>query len=111
MTDEAIAAWNASALVKANGGLLSAVNPAVGRDKRQQQVKRCVSIARDICRGQGHDRIPPEFWGEYFAVAERDDFHSGRLGGGRGHENWTPDFEYMTQPKTMLKLFEREDAA
>ena len=111
VTNEAIAAWNASALVKGNGGLLAAVNPAVGRDKRQQQVKRCVSIARDICRGQGHTRIPAEFWAEYFAAAAKDEFHSGRLGGGRGHENWTPDFEYMTQPKTMLKLFEREEAA
>ncbi|MBD9534673.1 hypothetical protein IB227_02260 [Stenotrophomonas sp. STM01] len=111
VTDEAIAAWNASALVKGNGGLLAAVNPAVGRDKRQQQVKRCVSIARDICLAKGHSRIPPEFWAEYFAVAARDDFHSGRQGGGRGHENWMPDFEFMTQPKTMLKLFEREEAA
>ena len=111
VTNEAMAAWNASALVKANGGLLAAVNPAVGRDKRQQQVKRCVSIARDICRSQGLKRIPPEFWAEYFAVAAKDDFHSGRQGGGRGHENWTPDFEFMTQPKTMLKLFEREEAA
>jgi hypothetical protein len=111
VTNEAIAGWNASALVKGNGGLLAAVNPAVGRDKRQQQVKRCVSIARDICRGQGHTRIPAEFWAEYFAAAAKDEFHSGRLGGGRGHENWTPDFEFMTQPKTMLKLFEREEAA
>ena len=110
VTDEAIAAWNASALVKANGGLLAAVNPEVGRDKRRQQVKRCVSIARDICRGQGHSRIPAEFWAEYFAAAARDDFHSGRLGGGRGHENWIPDFDHMTQSKTMLRLFEREEA-
>lgn len=110
VTDEAIAAWNASKLVKPNGGLLATVNAAVGRENRRNQVKRCVAIARDICREQGHQRIPPEFWAEFFAVAAKDDFHSGRQGGGRGHENWTPDFEYMTQPKTMLKLFERVES-
>jgi len=111
VTDQAIAAWNASPLVKPGGGLLATVNPKVGRDNRQLQVRRCISIARDICLGQGQTTIPPEFWVEYFAVAARDDFHSGRQGGGRGHENWLPDFEFMTQPKTMLKLFEREEAA
>ena len=109
-TDEAIAAWNASKLVKPNGGLLATVNPAVGRENRRNQVKRCIAIARDICREQGHQRIPAEFWAEYFAVAARDDFHAGRQGGGRGHERWMPDFEFLTQPKTMLKLFERVES-
>ena len=63
-----------------------------------------------FCREQGHQRIPAEFWAEYFAVAARDDFHAGRQGGGRGHERWMPDFEFLTQPKTMLKLFERVES-
>ncbi len=109
ITAEAIAAWNGCALVRTNGGLLATVNPAVGREKRRQQVRRCLSIARDICQSQGLRHIPPQFWADYFAAAAADDFHAGRLGGGRGHENWLPDFEFMTQPKTMLKLFERAE--
>jgi hypothetical protein len=108
VTDEAIAAWNASRLVKSNGGNLPAVSATVGREKRQQQVKRCLRTARDICADRFNtSTVTPEFWVAYFEEAARDDFHAGRRSGGRGHENWLPDFEYLTREATMLKLFER----
>jgi hypothetical protein len=115
ITDEAIASFNASRLVKGKGGNLPAVNPKVGRSKRQTQVKRCLRTARAICLEQyGNPKVTPEFWDDYWATVDRDDFHAGRRGGGRGHENWIPDFEFLTREDTMLKLFERaenEDAA
>ncbi|HYG07326.1 MAG TPA: hypothetical protein VD865_13105 [Stenotrophomonas sp.] len=108
VTAEAIAAFNASLLVKANGGLLASVSPTVGRERRQQQVRRCLRVARQISRETyGTDRVPAQFWVDYFQAVAADDFHAGRLGGGRGHENWLPDFEFLTQEKTMLKVYDR----
>jgi hypothetical protein len=75
---------------------------------RVAQVKRCLTVARAICQEQyGAPLITPRFWADYFAVASEDDFHAGRQVGGLGHENWTPDFEYLTKPAVMSKLFDR----
>lgn len=108
VTDEAIAAFNASKLVKPNGGHLATVSAKVGRERRQRQVERCVRTARAICREDySSDRITAEFWVDYWIAVHEDDFHSGRQRGGRGHENWVPDFEFLTREATMLKVYDR----
>lgn len=108
ITDDAIAAFNSSPLVKPNGGRLATVNPKVGREKRQAQVKRCLRTARAICQEDYQsDRITSEFWRDYCLAVHEDDFHSGRQAGGRGHENWVPDFEFLTREATMLKVYDR----
>lgn len=110
VTDEAINAFNASPLAKPNG-LLAKVSTTVGRVRRQQQVKRCIKIARDICReGYDAEKITAEFWVDYWAICSADDFLAGRGGRSEEHANWMPDFEYLTRPKTMLKVYERADA-
>ncbi len=112
VTDDAIAAFNASQLVKRNGGNLSAVSPAVGREKRQGQVRRCLRTVRAICQeNYGTTVISPEFWADYWTEVAMDDFHAGRLQGGRGHENWKPDFEFLTREDVMLKIYDRAAAA
>lgn len=113
IADEATAAYNASELVKSNGGLLANIRPSVGREKRQAWVKRCLRTARAICAATyGSERVTPRFWEDYWAACFADDFHAGRAGGGRGHERWLPDFEFLTREDVMLKVFERaEDAA
>jgi hypothetical protein len=106
VTEDAIAAFNAK-LGKPNG-LLSAVHATVGREKRQGQVKRCLRTARQICEQQfGSTTITPAFWEAYFAECDRDPFKSGRQQPGRGHENWTPSFEYLTREDVMLAVFDK----
>lgn len=116
VTADAIEAFNACpGLTKARGGNLPNVSPTVGKETRQGNVKRVIDTARAICREDfDSDRITPEFWTAYFAVAAKDDFYAGRKAGGPGHEKYIPDFELLTRPTTMLKLYDRaasEEAA
>lgn len=106
ITADAIEAYN-RILGKPNG-LLRAVRASVGIDSRREQVKRCLKTASEICQElYGDSRITPEFWKAYFESASESDFHSGK-GPYRGeHENWRPDFDYLTKKNTMLKLFDR----
>ena len=105
VTDEATEAYNAIC-AKPHGLMPKATAP--GRQARQQHVKRVVELARAICVEQyGSNTITPQFWTDYLTALQADDFHSGRQAGGKGHENWTPDFEYVTQRKTMLRVYER----
>jgi uncharacterized protein YdaU (DUF1376 family) len=104
VTQEAVAAYNA-VLGKPNGLLASVqlVTPA-----RVKQVKRCVSTARQICqRMYQSPTITAEFWRDYFEAVNADPFRSGRQRGGRGHENWMPDFEYLTRYDVMAAVFDR----
>jgi hypothetical protein len=108
VTDEAIAAFNGSTLVKPNGGMLATVSAKVGRENRQRQVNRCLRTVRAICAEDYQaTTIVPEFWPDYWANIARDDFMAGRQAGGRGHEHWLPDFEYLTREATMLKVYDR----
>lgn len=112
MTAEAIETFNLASFTKAQGGALPNVSPGVGVDKRRQQVGRCVKTAREICRELfGKQVVPREFWEAYWAEVAADDFLAGRQPGGPGHEGWTPTFEYLTRPGTMLKVYERSEAA
>lgn len=104
VTEDARRAFNAT-LGKPNG-LLPSVRLLT--EVRMREVKRCLSVARLICQEQyGSERITPQFWADYFAVAAADDFCAGRVPGGPGHEGWQPDFEYLTRPAVMAKLFDR----
>src|SRR5690606_35443085 len=105
-TTEAIDAYNA--ILAKPKGLLPAVS-AVGRHKRQDQVRRCLRTAREICAEQfGSPTVLPELWTAFFGTCAADEFHSGRKSGGKGHENWTPDFEFLTRETTMLKVYDRD---
>lgn len=107
VTDEAIEAFNASPITKRNGGAIPNVS-GVGIEKRRQQVKRCASVARDICRLMFEsESVTPEFWGAYWATVAEDPFASGRQAGTGAHANWVPDFEYLTRPDVMAKLFDK----
>lgn len=106
---EAIAAYNAT-LARPHG-TLAAVRSTVGLDTRIANVRRCVKVASDICQATyGSQTITPEFWTHYFAAVKADPFKSGEQGGGQGHENWKPDFEYLTRPKTMLQVYDRAES-
>jgi uncharacterized protein YdaU (DUF1376 family) len=104
---DALETFNESKLTKAHGGLVPNVNPKVGAKGRRKQVARCIQIARDICAADyGSTLITREFWMDYWAVCLADEHKSGRLGGGKGHENWTPTFEYLTRPDTMQAVYD-----
>lgn len=108
VASEAIETFNASPLVKANGGMLASISAKVGREKRQAQVSRCLRTARQICEeAYGSPLITAAFWSDYWGEIARDDFHAGRMAGGKGHENWKPDFEFLTREATMLKVYDR----
>ncbi|ASL01785.1 hypothetical protein [Xanthomonas citri] len=112
VTRDALTAYNASPLTKRNGGNLPNVSETVGREKRQHQVRRCLRVAREICReSTGTPLVTPEFWVAYFDLVAQDDFYAGRVPGGQGHENFVPDFETLTSEKTMLRLYDRQVAA
>lgn len=104
VTQDAIDAYNA-ALGKPKG-LLPAVHlltPA-----RLKQVSRCIPTMRQICQTTyGSATITPQAWADYFAAVADDPFRSGRQRGGRGHENWTPDFDYLTRPDVIAAVFDR----
>jgi hypothetical protein len=113
VTDDAVTAYNA--VLGKPHGLLVAVSATIGRDKRQQQVKRCIVLARQIAAEKYRaDRIPPELWADYFAECAADPFRNGTGPYAPPHENWRPDFEFLTRPAEMLKVFDRassEDSA
>jgi len=110
VTDEAVKAYNATLAKPA--GLLSAVSLTVGREKRQQQVKRSVTLARQIAKDRyGVDHIPAEFWSDYFAECAADPFRNGTGPYKPPHEGWRPDFEFLTRSDEMLKVFEKASSA
>jgi hypothetical protein len=110
VTREACEAYN-SILAKPIG-LLPAVRMSVGEDRRVKEVKRCIKVAREISRDVfKRERLTREFWDAYFQQCAEDPHKSGRLGGGKGHENWRPDFEYLTRETVMLSVFEKAMAA
>lgn len=105
VTSDAIDAYNA-ALGKPNG-LLPAVT--LKNDVREKQVKRCLRVASEIAAhlNNGVPTLTRAFWDGYFETAAKDDFHAGRRGGGKDHKGWTPDFDYLTNPETMTKIFDQ----
>lgn len=112
VTRDAIETFNASKLTKAHGGLVPNVDPQVGADKRQKQVAKCLTVARDICRKDfGSELIVRDFWAEYWELCAEDEHKSGRAGGGKDHGNWVPTFEYLTREATMLEIYDRAVSA
>lgn len=108
VTDDAIATFN-ERLGKPHGRL---PRVALTTDVRRKEVKRCLTVAKAICAAMyGSERIDRQFWVDYWTAVDADDFHAGRLPGGKGHENWTPDFEFLTRPDVMAKLFDRAVSA
>lgn len=110
VTADAIAEFNAK-LGKPNGNL-PAVHPTVGREKRQQQVKRCIPLLRQIAKAvYGLDHISRQVWADYFAECAADPFRSGAGPYVAPHENWRPDFEFLTRQAEMLKVFDKASSA
>lgn len=113
VTDDAVAAYNA--ILAKPKGLLVAVSTKVGKETRRDQVKRCLHVVREICEETtGSAVITPEFWASYFTACGEDDWLRGAGPYTGTHENWRPDFEYLTRKATVLKLYDRassEDAA
>lgn len=112
VTQEAIDAYNARLAKPPNGpadGMLPAVRLLT--DDRLRQVKRCLPVATKIAeRTTGSTTITPEFWADYFDAVYLDDFWSGRQPPGPAHKNWTPDFDSLTQPDVLVRIYERVEA-
>lgn len=105
VTDDAMAAYNAI-LAKPKGLLTAATR--VGIERRRREVERVIRCASRICKElYGDTQILPMFWEQYFNQCNKDDFLSGRKQGGPGHENWKPNFEFLTREKIMLEVFEK----
>lgn len=106
ITQDAIEAYNR--LMGKPNGKLAPVSAKVGRKTRLKQVDRSLVTASEICDDQfGDKKITLEFWETYFTTCLEDDFTNGTGPYTGSHANWRPDFEYLTRPATMLKLFER----
>lgn len=113
ITDDAIEVFNR--ILGKPVGMLPAIHPTVGRDKRRKQVQRSIKVIRDICLAQYKDpHITKTFWEDYFTECDLDPFKSGRQLPGKGHENWTPSFEYLTREAVVIEVFDKaqsQDAA
>lgn len=108
ITKDAVTAYNAI-LAKPNGRLPKVTE--LGMEKRRADVKRVIRLAQRTCKNlYGDSRITPQFWEQYFGEVNKDDFKAGRQRPGNGHENWTPGFEYLTRPATMLDVIEKAAA-
>jgi hypothetical protein len=106
VTADAVETYNLAAFTKRKGG--ACANVQIVTDTRKAEVKRSLKVISQICeRLFGSPTIVREFWEQYWGTVEDDDFHSGRQKPGTGHENWKPDFEYLTRPDTIAKLFDR----
>lgn len=104
VAEDAQAAYN-SILAKPHGLLVACT---VLNKPRLKAVEKALPTARQICRQlYGSERVTPDFWRALFETAADDDFHSGRKGGGPGHENWQPDFEFLLREAVIAKLFDR----
>lgn len=104
VTADAISTFNAI-LGKPNGAL-AAVHLA--NDVRESQIRRCVPVARDICqRLYGSTTVTEKFWTDYWTEVDKDEFKSGKRAGGKGHENWKPDFDYLTRKDVMTSVFDK----
>lgn len=109
VTADAIAAYNAR-MAMPNGLLARATE--VGIENKRAWVKRALHVIREICRKlYGVDAYDQRFFTDYFAECDRSDHHSGRQGGGKSHDGWLPDLEYLTRPKVIMAVFERSPGA
>ena len=55
----------------------------------------------------GEERKSLEFWTAYFEECEASNFLNGKGPYTNGHENWRPDFDFLMQGKTVLKVYEK----
>ncbi|WP_313250795.1 hypothetical protein [Stenotrophomonas sp.] len=75
---------------------------------RLKAVENSLPTVRQLClRLFGSERVTRQFWKLYFETAADDEFYSGRVKGGPGHENYEPDFELLMREKTIAKLADR----
>lgn len=104
ITEDAIAAYNA--ILAMPHGVLSKVTH-IGIENRRKEVARSIAMARRMCEQlYGDPTVTRRFWEQYFGEVDKDDFKSGRMMGGNGHDTWRPGFEYLTRPTIMLTVFE-----
>lgn len=109
VTRDAVAAYN-DALAKPRGLLAAVTLP--DSDTRRANVKRCLRVAALICQDQFADsKVTPEFWRAYFASVKCDPFLSGAGPYSGSHANWRPDFEFLTRPETVEKVFDKAVSA
>lgn len=109
VTRDAVAAYN-DALAKPRGLLAAVTLP--DSDTRRANVKRCLRVAALICQDQfGDSKVTPEFWRAYFASVKCDPFLSGAGPYSGSHANWRPDFEFLTRPETVEKVFDKAVSA
>lgn len=104
ITADAVEAFN-RILARPTGQLsrVSLIN-----DTRRREVSRCLKTASAICsKDFGGPEITPAFWESYFTECSLDEFMSGRRRSTGEHQNWRPDFEYLTREKTMTKVYDR----
>jgi len=105
VTRDAVAAYN-RLMAKPAGRLASVTLPDA--DARRSQVRRKLKTARAICRDQfGSDTITPEFWAAYFSSCALDPFLAGAGPYTGEHASWRPDFEYLTRPAVVVRVFDR----
>lgn len=75
---------------------------------RLKAVENALPTVRQLCAAMyGSEKVTPAFWQAYFETVADDDFYSGRVKGGQGHENYVPDFEVLLREKTIAKLADR----
>ncbi|MGV6491357.1 hypothetical protein ACTUVK_000520 [Stenotrophomonas rhizophila] len=104
IAEDAQAAFNATLAKPA--GLLAKCTVLNG--PRIKAVEKALPTVRQLCQQLfGSEKVTPQFWQLYFESAADDDFYSGRVKGGPGHENYVPDFEVLLREKTIAKLADR----
>lgn len=104
VTKDAVDAYNA--ILAKPHGKLSGVR--LVNETRDAEVKRSLKVAREICKQlNGETIITPKFWHDYFGECANDPFKNGTGPYTAPHEHWRPDFDYLTRPEVMTKVFDK----
>ncbi len=103
---DAVETYNAALFTKSRGGNCPNIQPS--NLKARDWVKRAIDQVRAICQqAYGSKVITRQFWIDYWATVDADPFSSGRSTPSEEHPNWVPDFEFLTRPARIAKLFDK----
>lgn len=100
-----------TAILAAYHALLPACQKvSVLNDKRKRRIAAAVKLARKVCREQGWEYVPADFWGAYFAECAQDEW----LRGDKPHPNrpsWKQNLDVLLAEDRFAGIMDRAIAA
>ena len=85
-------------------GIFNAVMTGLPKVREQTQKRR--QLIRSAWQASKR-RQSLKFWQAYFEECQEDDFLNGTGPYGKGHENWTPSFDFLMRNDQITKVYEK----